>query len=289
MRSGCVGHAVIVEEVVATVGAVRQRRDVRAHQRLGARAQRCKRGRDDLVAVFVEQGVQAAFAEIERVELPIEVAPIRLRHAGVRGQNVDDVLLQHAGAHELYRRNAEPLLEAFGRLGVEIARHVAADIEPVADRGEPGENPAGAHERSHQPDVVEMGAAVVWVVEEKCVAGREIAVACDFVDHRLDRERHGADEDRQAGRSLHQGRAGFGMIEAVAGVVRLGNDRIERRAIERRVHLVGDLDETTVEHRERDRIEQGHRRLPVFLPVGGAGVSYRLPECDHLRRAERDR
>ena len=51
-----------------------------------------------------------------------------------------------AAADELHRRNAEALLEAFGRLGVEIARHVAADVEPVADRGEPGEHLAVAHQ-----------------------------------------------------------------------------------------------------------------------------------------------
>ena len=118
---------------------------------------------------------------------------------------------------------------------------------------------AAAHQRAHQAEIVEMRAAVVGIVEEIGVAGGEIAVARDLVDHRLDREGHGADEDRQARRALHQGGAGLGVIEAVAGVVRLGDDRIERRAVQRRVHLVGDLDEAAVEHRKRDRIE---RRSP---------------------------
>ena len=104
-----------------------------------------------------------------------------------------------------------------------------------------------------------MRAAVVRIVEEIGVARLEPAVARDLVDHGLHGERHRADEDRQAGRALHQRRAGLGVIEAVAGVVRLGDDRIEGGAVERRVHLVGDLDETAVEHRERDGIERGHR------------------------------
>ena len=37
---------------------------------------------------------------------------------------------------------------------------------------------------------------------------------------------------------------------------------------------IGDLDETAVEHRKRNRIERGHRRTPVFLSAGCAGVSY---------------
>ena len=56
--------------------------------------------------------------------------------------------------------------------------------------------------------------------------------------------------------------------------------------IERRVHLVGDLHETAVEHRERDGIERRHRRSPVVLPVGAAAASYRFAERDHLRRAD---
>jgi hypothetical protein len=62
---------------------------------------------------------------------------------------------------------------------------------------------------------------------------------------------------------LHQGGAGLGVIEAVAGIVRLGDDRIERRAVERCVHLVGDLHQAAVEHRERDRIE---RRCHGYSP-----------------------
>ena len=209
-----------------------------------------KRGRDRVVAIVVEQCLQAALAEIERVELAVEIAPVRLRHARIRAENVDDVLLQHARAYELHRRDAEAFLEALGRLGVEVTRHVAADIEPVADRGEPDEHLAVAHERPHETEVVEMRAAVIGIVEQKGVAGVEAAVARDLVDHRLDGERHGADEDRQARGALHQRRAGFGVIEAVAGVVRLGDDRIEGGAIERRVHLVGDLDEAAVEHRQ---------------------------------------
>ena len=279
MRSGSIGDAVVVEEVVAGIGAVRQRGDVGAHQRFGACGQRRERGRDGLVAVFVEQRVQAALAEIERVELAVEIAPVRLRHARVRGKDVDDVLLEDAGADELHRRDADALLKALRRLWIVIAGDVAADVEPMPDRGNPGEHAAAAHQRAHQAEIVEVRAAVVGVVEEIGVAGVEVAVARDLVDHGLDRERHGADEDRQAGRALHQGRAGLGVIEAVAGVVRLGDDRIERRAVERRVHLVGDLDEAAVEHRKRDRVERGHRRALVFLSAGGAGVSYCWPSA----------
>ena len=149
------------------------------------------------------------------------------------------------------------------KLSVALALKLPGTLPPTSSQWPTEASQANtlpvAHQRAHQAEVVEVRAAVVGIVEQIGVARLEPAVARDLVDHGLDGERHGADEDRQAGRALHQGRAGLGVVEAVAGVVRLGDDRIERRAVERRVHLVGDLDETAVEHRERDRIERAHR------------------------------
>ena len=47
---------------------------------------------NSVVAVFVEQRMQAPLAELERIELAVEVAPVRLRHPRVGGEDVDDVL-----------------------------------------------------------------------------------------------------------------------------------------------------------------------------------------------------
>ena len=135
-----------------------------------------------------------------------------------------------------------------------------------------------------------MRAAVIGVVEQEGVAGLEPAVTGDFVDHRLDRERHGADEDRQACRSLHQRRAGFGMVEAVAGVARLGDDRIESGAVERRVHFVGDLLEPALEDRQRDGIERAHRAAPARTRTASRSLQVpgfvALAEREHLRSSD---
>src|SRR5215204_821734 len=105
---------------------------------------------------------------------------------------------------------------------------------------------------------VEMRPAGVRIVEEEGVAGGEPAIAPDLVDHRLDGERHGADEDRQALCPLDERRPARRMVDAVAGVARFGNDRVEGRAVERRVHLVGDLLEPALEDRQGDGVESGH-------------------------------
>ena len=282
MRSGCIGDAVVVEEIVAGVGAVRQRGDVGAHQRLGAR-----RSAASAAAMVSSPYSSSSACRRRSPRSSALIWPLRspqfdcgTRELAARMSTMS--CWSDAGAKELHRRDADALLEALGRLRIVVAGHVAADVEPVPDRGDPGEHLAAAHQRAHQAEIVEVGAAVVGIVEQIGVAGGEIAVARDLVDHRLDRERHGADEDRQAGGALHQRRAGLGVIEAVAGVVRLGDDRIERRAVERRVHLVGDLDEAAVEHRKRDRIE---RVTGVRLVVGRRRL-VALAERDHLRRAD---
>src|SRR5437870_3984478 len=100
--------------------------------------------------------MQPPLAEIERIKLAVEIAPVRLRHARIRGEDVDNVLLDHAAADELHRRDAEALLKALSGLGVEIARHVAADVEPMPNRGEPRKDLPTAHQRPHQAHVIEM-------------------------------------------------------------------------------------------------------------------------------------
>src|SRR2546421_2600798 len=48
----------------------------------------------------------------------------------------DALPIYHAAADQLHRWNAEAFLKALRCLRVKIARHVAADVEPVPDRGE---------------------------------------------------------------------------------------------------------------------------------------------------------
>ena len=93
-----IGDAIVVEIVVEGVGAVRATRRFGSHQGFGARRKGFERPYG-VVTVFVEQRMQTAFAEVERINLAVEIAAIGLRVARVRGQNVDDVLLDHAVAN----------------------------------------------------------------------------------------------------------------------------------------------------------------------------------------------
>ena len=253
-----VRDAVVVEMVLERIGPIRQAAEAGAHQRLGAVGQRREGAGHGIVAVFVEEGAKPALAEIERVELTVEVAPVRGRHARVRRQDIDDVLVHAPAGDELHRREQGSFLEALGRLRIIPAGHVAADVEPMSGGGEPAEQHLAAEDRPHEAEIVEMRPPGVRIVEQEGVAGGEPAVAPDLVDHRLDRERHGADEDRQALGPLDERRAARRMVDAVAGIAGFGDDRVEGRAVERRVHLVGDLLEPALEDRQRDGVESGH-------------------------------
>ena len=181
--------------------------------------------------------------------------------------------LQSPGAKQLHRRKANALLMALGGLGIVVAGNIAADIEPVADRGQPAEQLPVPEDRPHQPEIVEVRAALIGIVEQEGIARLEPAVARHLVDHRLDREGHGTDEDRQAIGALHQRVAGDGVVEPVAGVARLGDDRVEGRAEQRRVHLVGDLFEPALQDGQSDRIDAGHAASSVLAAAFTAVAS----------------
>src|SRR6185437_17053919 len=106
-----VDNAVIVEEIVARKSPNGQLHNIGPHQLGGARVQFGERFLDDRLAVVVEQGVEAANPEIERVELTVEVAIKTSRLARIRLQDGDDVVPQHAPDAQLHRRDVHPLLE----------------------------------------------------------------------------------------------------------------------------------------------------------------------------------
>jgi hypothetical protein len=118
----------------------------------------------------------------------------------------------------------------------------------MSDRCQKAEQLSVAEERPNELEVVQVGTAVIGIVEDEHISIREIALG--LVDHGLDGKRHGANEDRQAALSLHQRFSIVFVIQPVSGVVRLGDDGIEGRAEQGGVHLVCNLFKPTVENGE---------------------------------------
>ena len=99
-----------------------------------------------------------------------------------------------------------------------------------------------------------MRAAVVGIIENEHIAIRNAAVTLYPLDHGLHRKGHHPDKDRKPRFALDKGFACLRVIDAVAGIMRLGNDRVEGGAEECCIHLVGDLFETAFENGKCHRI-----------------------------------
>jgi hypothetical protein len=69
----------------------------------------------------------------------------------------------------------------------------------------------------------------------------------DALDHRLHRELHRADEDRQPKLALRDQLAAVAVIDPVGAIERFGDHRTERAADEREVHLVADLHQAVLQ------------------------------------------
>ena len=242
--------------VLEGIGAVGELGNQRPHLTARAAGDLLHRRRDDVVAEIVEQIVQPRGAEVERAELGVEVAVIAPGQPGVGEQDVDDVLVDRAAIGELDRRDTHPFLHDVGRRRVVVPRHVAADIEPMADRGEVAEQIPVAEDRLDQLDVVEMGGADIGVVEQVDVAVLRPAIGVGALDRGLGGVAHRADEDRQPLLAHRHGLA-VDVIDAVAAVPGLGDHRAEGGAKQRRVHLVDELFQPAADDGEGDGIEIG--------------------------------
>ena len=229
---------------------------LRLHQHGGAVAERAKRGLHRVAAIFIQQRIHPFHAQVQRAQLAVEIALCRLRQAGVAQQDIGDVLVDLTPARKPHGRQHEGLGKGIGGGGVVVARHRAAHIVPMAHAGQPAKQFAIAEIGAHQPHVRQVRAAQMRVVEDENIA--VLRGVAELVDHGLYREGHDAHKDRQPRFALHQRVAGFGVVQAVAGVVRLGDDGVEGRAKQRRVHFVGDLLHPAREDGECDRVNLGH-------------------------------
>ena len=135
-----------------------------------------------------------------------------------------------------------------------IAGNISPDIVPVTNRGEIAEDLSVPEDRLHKPEIREVRAAVVGIIENEHIAIRNAAVTLYPLDHGLHRKGHHPDKDRKPRFALDKGFACLRVIDAVAGIMRLGNDRVEGGAEECCIHLVGDLFETAFENGKCHRI-----------------------------------
>ncbi len=260
-----------IDDAFALVDAVGDGRDLGAHLLRCTRLQFDDGPLDDSLAVAVDQRGQTLLADRQRRRLRLDVADALIGDADVGEDDREDLLVEHAFLVELDRRQAEPLLLDLGSVGREAAGHRAAHVRPVSGIRKPREVSTAIEERLDELDVHQMGAAEIGVVDDEDIAWVHRPRP---LDHRLRRELHGADENRQAEIALGDELAGIAVIDAVGAVERLGDHRAEGGAHEGEVHLVANLLQPVLDHGEGNGVEGGRHWSPRAV-----SVTMRLPKA----------
>ena len=99
-----------------------------------------------------------ALADGNGGDLGVEVAPVLLGHAHIGAQDLDDILVQHAAADELARRDADAFLLDLGQRARERSRDGAADVRVVDVAGDEADELAVDEDGLPDVDVGRVGA-----------------------------------------------------------------------------------------------------------------------------------
>ena len=93
----------------------------------------------------------------------------------------------------------------------------------------------------HQFEIVGVRAAFVRIVEQPNVTVLHAAACGSSFGSRTHRKRHGAHKNGQPRFALHQGVTRDTVVNAMTSIVCFCNDRVESAAVQRGIHLVGNL------------------------------------------------
>ncbi|MCY1300720.1 hypothetical protein D9M70_502970 [compost metagenome] len=181
----------------------------------------------------------------------MDIADDRGRVARVRSDEVGDVLAEAAAIEEPDRRDTHTLLEHFLRSHIEGARHAAAKVRPVAIGLAEGDDPAIDEDRTDQPDVVEMRATRVRVVDRIDIARMHVTV--EGPNDVLAGEMQRADMHRNILVSLRR-RVALGIVQRARKIAVVDDEGIAGPQY-LLGHLVDAGDEGVLQHLEGHRVK----------------------------------
>ncbi len=229
-------------------------------------------------AVVGDHLPQPPFAGAVGGELGGEVPLALGRSAHIGQQQAQQLTVELPAAHDLHRRDAQPLLEDLGGEG-ERARGHAADIGMV---GAVGDEEGGAlppeKDRRHQGDVGQVGPSAIGVVEKDRVAGREVRA----LQGRRHRQGHRSEMHRDVGGLGHH--PPLPVEEGAGEVPPLLDVGGEGGAHQHRPHFLGEGDEAVLDHFQTDGVYSLQDQNPLKGNFDGVAKTHQLLRCCNCSR-----
>ena len=271
-----VDHAIRVDERFRRVDAIGDTRDMGAHQRRRTQPHFSNRGQHGACSITRDQFGQPRGSHFQRRRLRLDVADALIGNADVAADDGVDLAVHHPALEQLDGRQAQSFLLDLGGLGGKPARHHAADVRPVPRVLQPAEQLAIHVERHGEAHIHQVRATQIGVVDDVDVIrlGRGHLPLADQPDDLGGGILHCADEHRQAKFALRDQRAVVGRIDARRAVIGLRDHRRKRRAREGNVHLVANLREAGLNHRDGKPVGfGGHASLLILrFPISSTSA-----------------
>tara|TARA_B100000674_G_C37464498_1_gene744171 strand:- start:351 stop:665 length:315 start_codon:yes stop_codon:yes gene_type:complete len=101
--------------------------------------------------------VKSNIAQIEYVQLSVQVSIKTPRLSGIALQNLDQFMVNLTIANEAYRGNMHAFLETFGGNRVVISGNITSNIMPMTDRRQMAEKSSFKIKRTDQFKIGKMG------------------------------------------------------------------------------------------------------------------------------------
>ena len=242
---------VLIDVILGVPDAVGQGADLGARQILDIVLDFGHGGLDRLDTVFVTETLDLPLGYAGGFGLRLHVADDVARIAGVLGDEIRDVFEELVLAPQASRRNPQALTHVIECLDVERTRSRATDVGPVSVRLCVAEQFTLVVDRPDDPGVVEVTATFIDVVDDKYVAGVDVAV--ELPDDGFGRVVQGADVCGDVAGALHDG-VPVGVTECRRKVARVDDKRVAG-AEDLLGHLVDGVDEGVLEYFECHWIE----------------------------------
>ena len=227
-----------------------------ARRPLGVRQDLLDRPGHGVAAELGDDLDQAALTGAQTGDLGVHVTDDQLGHAAVEADQLDDLTVEHAALEHLRAGEQDPLLVHVGRVQ-HVAGILGAEVHPMgAHADEPQQRVVAVEHRSEHRRVIGVGSVPVRVVQQHHITTTQLTQP-DVLHPLAQRIIIRPQEAGESGRFRQQAEAI--VVDGDAEVEDFVDHRVERRADQRRPHLLRRRHQIAAHHLHRRAIDaHGH-------------------------------